>query len=114
MLVRLRKIDPMNLQLVTFVVGFVIVLGAFITFVAAASARLSAAVPPRIFSAVEAIIIGGILLGTVLMFQPWLLDGFRVGFLLVLFSTLAFILWSHVTPKRSPGSRQGGAGTRAD
>jgi hypothetical protein len=48
------------------------------------------------------------------MFQPWRLDGFRVGFLLVLFSTLAFILWSHVTPKRSPGSSQGGAGTRAD
>jgi hypothetical protein len=42
------------------------------------------------------------LLGTLSMFQPWFLDGFRAGFLLLLGSTLAFILWSHVTPRASP------------
>ena len=104
----------MNLQLVYFVVGFVVVLGAFIAFVGVASARLSAAVSPRVFAVVEAFIIGGILLGAVLMFQQWFLDGFRAGFLLVLFSTLAFILWSHVTPRRSPGSSQDSPAGKAD
>jgi hypothetical protein len=32
------------------------------------------------------------------MFQPWLFLGYKYGFLLVLFSTLAFIIWSHITP----------------
>jgi hypothetical protein len=92
----------MNLQLVYFVIGFVIVLAAFIAFIAAASARLSATVSPRVFATVEVIIIGGMLVGTLSMFQPWLIDGFRAGFLLLLGSTLAFILWSHVTPRAAP------------
>lgn len=94
----------MNLQLVYFIMGFVVILGAFITFVAVASARLSAAVPPQTYSVVEAVIIGGILLGVIGMIQTWVLSGFRVGFLVLLFCTLAFILWSHVTPNRAPGS----------
>jgi hypothetical protein len=32
------------------------------------------------------------------MFQPWLFAGYRFGFLLVLFATLGFIVWSHITP----------------
>jgi hypothetical protein len=46
----------------------------------------------------ERVIIGGIVLGVVCMFQPWVFVGYKYGFLLVLFSTLAFIVWSHVTP----------------
>jgi hypothetical protein len=33
------------------------------------------------------------------MFQPWSFVGYRLGFLLLFLSTLAFILWSHVVPK---------------
>ena len=45
------------------------------------------------------IIIAGIVLGIVGMFQPWTFAGYRYGFMLLFFSTLAFILWSHVVPK---------------
>ena len=41
--------------------------------------------------------IGGIVLGIIMMFQPWVFVLFRYGFYLLLFSTLAFIVWSHVT-----------------
>jgi hypothetical protein len=34
------------------------------------------------------------------MLQPWLHLAYKYGFILLLFSTLGFILWSHVTPKR--------------
>ena len=37
--------------------------------------------------------------GIVGMFQPWSFAGYRYGFMLLFFSTLAFILWSHVVPK---------------
>jgi hypothetical protein len=86
---------------VFFVVGFVLVLGAYIAFIATVSRRLGPAVSPRTYSIAERIIIGGILAGTALMFQPWLPSGLQWGFLLLLFSTLAFIIWSHVTPKRT-------------
>jgi hypothetical protein len=85
---------------VFFVVGFVLVLGAYIALIVIVSARLGAAISPRAYGIVERIIIGGILAGTALMFQPWLPAGLQWGFLLLLSSTLAFIVWSHVTPKR--------------
>jgi hypothetical protein len=88
----------MNLQAILFIIGFLIILGLFIYLIRAVSARLSDRVPQRIFDLVERIIIGGIVLGVVGMFQPWIFAGYKYGFLLVLFSTLAFIVWSHVTP----------------
>jgi hypothetical protein len=39
------------------------------------------------------------LLGIVGMFQPFAIDLYRFGFLLLLFSTILFIIISHVTPK---------------
>jgi len=86
---------------VFFVGGFVFMLGAFIAFIAIASARLGPVISPRAYSAGERLIIGGILAGTALMFQPWTPAGLQWGFLLLLFSTLTFIVWSHVVPKRT-------------
>jgi|SRR5579859_3951052 len=87
---------------VTFVIGFVVVLGAFISLIVVASSRLGPVVSPRLYSRVETTIVAGILLGTAVMIQPWISAGLQWGFLLLLFSTLAFIVWSHVTPKRAP------------
>jgi hypothetical protein len=88
----------MNLQTVIFIVGFLIVLGCFIYFIRAVSARWSGVIAQQTFDRVERIIIGGIVLGVVGMFQPWVFAGYKYGFLLLLFSTLAFIVWSHITP----------------
>jgi hypothetical protein len=88
----------MNLQPVLFILGFLVILGLFIYFIRAVSQRLSDHIAQRTFDLVERVIIGGIVLGVVGMFQPWLFLGYKYGFLLVLFSTLAFIVWSHITP----------------
>ena len=48
------------------------------------------------------LIIGGIIGGVILMFQPWTPTLFNLGFDLVLISTLSFTAWSHVTPKPRP------------
>jgi hypothetical protein len=88
----------MNLQAITFIVGFLLILGLFITLINRLSRRLSGQVTQSTFEIVERIIIGGIVLGVIGMFQPWLFVGYKYGFLLVLFSTLAFIVWSHITP----------------
>jgi hypothetical protein len=88
----------MNAQTIFFLVGFLVILGGFIYFIRMMSARWSGVVSQQTFDRVERIIIGGIVLGVVGMFQPWLFAGYKYGFLLLLFSTLAFIVWSHITP----------------
>lgn len=70
--------------------GFVI---AFVTRVA--SGRVS----QRLFLICVLAIIACILLGIVLMFQPWTPAVFGIGFDLVLIALVAFMIWSHITPQ---------------
>jgi hypothetical protein len=88
----------MGFQAILFILIFVSILLAFIYFIRFVSHRLSPRVPQRIYDRVEQLIIGGIVVGVVGMFQPWLFVGYKYGFLIVLASTLGFIVWSHVTP----------------
>ncbi|MEZ4866086.1 MAG: hypothetical protein R3C14_32520 [Caldilineaceae bacterium] len=88
----------MTLQATLFIAGFLVILGLFITFIRWMSARYSHNIAQATFTQIERGIIGGIVVGVLGMFQPWLFVGYRLGFLLLLFSTLAFIVWSHVTP----------------
>ncbi|MDX1523718.1 MAG: hypothetical protein R3264_18965 [Anaerolineae bacterium] len=84
---------------VPFVFIFVAIILAFITVVWLAATSLSHNIPERIYRPVEWIIIAGIGLGIFGMFQPWSFAAYRVGFFMLFFSTLAFILWSHIVPK---------------
>ncbi|MCX6048711.1 MAG: hypothetical protein NT075_26715 [Chloroflexi bacterium] len=86
------------LQPVIFMVGFLIILGLFIRSIMALSNRLSDKIAQTTFDQVERVIIAGIVLGVIGMFQPWIFLGYKYGFMLLLFSTLAFIVWSHITP----------------
>ena len=81
-----------------FILGFLIILGLFITFIRWIAGRLSYKIAAERFTQIERLIIAGIVLGVVSMFQPWLFAGYKYGFLVLLFSTLAFIVWSHITP----------------
>lgn len=81
-----------------FIAIFLVILALFIFFIRWVSHRLSHRISAETFSRIENIIIGGIILGVVCMFQPWLFIAYKVGFLILLFSTLGFIVWSHITP----------------
>jgi len=85
-------------QATTFMIGFIFILGLFIYFIRRVSQRYSDRIDAASFARIERVIIGGIVLGVVGMFQPWLFAGYKLGFQLLLLSTLAFIVWSHVTP----------------
>ncbi|PJF47524.1 MAG: hypothetical protein CUN48_08230 [Candidatus Thermofonsia Clade 3 bacterium] len=87
-----------TLQFLIFIVGFFIILGLFIRLIQIAEKRLGGKVPNRRYSGVMSVIISGMVLGIVMMFQPVALALMEPGFLLLLISTLAFILWSHVWP----------------
>ena len=88
------------LSALPFILIFVAIILLFASLIIFTSARLSrkiAVLPHRI---IETIAMAGIVLGIFSIFQPWLFILYQTGFLVLLFSTLFFILWSHVEPKR--------------
>ena len=89
---------------IPFVLIFASILLAFITLIVVVAQLLNDRVANRTYKIIERIIIGGIILGILGMFQSWVFDFYRFGFLLLLISTLCFIVWSHVTP--APEKRQ--------
>lgn len=113
-----------------FLSFFIAILLVFIWFIFFVASRLNGSISRRAYLPVEAIIIVGIVLGVVGMFAPDMtfepLDSsgnpmvsipivttitHHLSFLVLLVSTLAFIVWSHVTPKRE---RQGEVANRAE
>jgi hypothetical protein len=83
---------------IPFVLIFAAIVIYFMSFAWFVSNKLNFRISSRTFQIVERIAIGGIVLGIILMFQPWVFELFRYGFFLLLISTLTFIVWSHVTP----------------
>lgn len=81
---------------IPFFFAFVGILLLYILLIVLAARRFNGKIPGRTYKGMEYVIIGGILFGTICLFNPWSFIPYRYGFLLLLFSTLGFILWSHV------------------
>lgn len=88
------------LSAIPFILIFVAIILFFITLIVLIATALSNNISVRVYRIIESILIAGIVLGIVGMFQPWLFQAYKYGFLVLLFSTLSFIVWSHVTPRR--------------
>lgn len=86
---------------IPFFTAFVGILLLFILLIVIVAIRFNGRIPGRTYSAMEKLIIAGIIFGTLCLFNPWSFVPYRYGFLLLLASTLAFILWSHVLPPRA-------------
>jgi hypothetical protein len=91
------------LSAIPFILIFIAIILGFITFITIVARLLNNNISRRTYRPIELSLIGGILLGIVGMFQPWVFSLFKYGFFLLLASTLGFILWSHVQP-RAAGS----------
>jgi uncharacterized membrane protein len=102
------------LAAIPFILVFAAIIIAFMSLVWYVSAKLSGNISEKTFRPIEYVLIGGILLGIVLMFQPWVFELFRWGFFLLLASTLLYILWSHVRPKEADQLDQGSVSPAAE
>lgn len=87
------------LNAIPFILIFVAIILGYITVTWLVVTGLSNNIPRRIYRPIETALIAGIVLGVGGMFQPWWFVAYRVGFIVLLVSTLGYILWSHVTPK---------------
>lgn len=92
--------DNVLLSAIPFLLIFVAILLTFISLIVVVGSMLNNNVPARIYKIIESILIAGIVLGVLGMFQPWLFYGYKYGFILLLFSLLLFIVWSHISPRR--------------
>jgi hypothetical protein len=82
-----------------FIMIFVSIVLFFMSAIWLIASALNKNVPMRLYRPIETIIIAGIVIGIIGMFQPWLLVLYRIGFDLLLASTIAFIVWSHIVPR---------------
>jgi len=87
------------LSAIPFILIFVAILLAFISLIKMSANVLNDNISPRIFRVIETVLIVGIVLGIIGMFQPWLIIFYKYGFIVLLVSTLGFIWWSHIRPK---------------
>ena len=91
--------DNVLLSAIPFLLIFVSILLAFISVIVIVGSMLNYNVPPRIYKIIESILIAGIVLGVIGMFQPWVFEAYKYGFILLLVSLLLFMVWSHVAPR---------------
>ena len=87
------------LNAIPFILIFAAIIIAFMSFVWFVSIRLSDNISEKIYRPIEYLLIGGIVIGALLMFQPWVFRLFQVGFVMLLLSLIGYIVWSHVRPK---------------
>jgi uncharacterized membrane protein len=86
------------LSAIPFILIFVSILLGFITAISVLASVLNDHINGRVYKVIESIIIAGIVLGVIGMFQPWHMLIYKNGFRVLLTSTLSFIVWSHIRP----------------
>lgn len=102
------------LSAIPFILIFVAILLAFISLINMSASVLNDNISPHIYRAIEGVLIAGIVLGIFGMFQPWLMIFYKVGFLVLLVSTLGFIWWSHIKPKGVRRQKEAGSASGQD
>ena len=88
------------LSAIPFILIFVAILLVFISLIRMSASVLNDHIPQRVHKVIETVLIVGIVAGVFGMFQPWLMILYKVGFMVLLVSTLGFIWWGHIRPKR--------------
>jgi hypothetical protein len=94
------------LAAIPFILVAAAIIIAFMSLVWFASSKLGGNISEKVYRPIEYVLIGGILLGILLMFQPWVFGLFRIGFFMLLASTLLYITWSHVIPRSEAAAEQ--------
>lgn len=93
------------IKAVPFVAIFVSIVLAFILLIVIVAVAFRGDVPLRSYRPIEYLLIAGILLGVVGLFQGWKLFAYEFGFLVLLGSLLGFMIWSHLEPMSLRQSR---------
>lgn len=97
--------DSVLVRAIPFVTVFVSIILLYILLIFMVAIRFNGKIPYRTYRPIELTIIAGILIGIFCLFQPWQLIGYEYGFLLLLASTIGFIMWSHIVPQSAANGK---------
>lgn len=97
-----QQINNVILVAIPFICYFVAILLVYIFIINVVGQVLSRRVPEKIYKVLNFIIIAGIIVGIIMMMQPFTIVLYKISFMVVLVSLLLFIIWSHVSPAFSP------------
>jgi hypothetical protein len=92
--------DNLMIMAVPFLAIFIAILLLYIGLIVTLSRAFSGHIPARIYRVLFTVAVVGIVLGVIMMFQPWALAVYRVGFSILLFSLLSFMVISHISPRQ--------------
>jgi Na+/proline symporter len=110
-----QKQQEVLIKAIPFVAVFAAIVLAFICLIVIVAVLLNGKVPQRTYNPIERIIVAGIFIGVVGLFQVWKLIGlfkgwklfpYQYGFLVLLVSLLLFMIWSHLSPMPASLSRE--------
>lgn len=93
------KADNTIVNGIPFILTFIGIIITFITFVIFMATLLNNKISEQVYRPVERLLIAGIVLGVVGMFQPFTVVLYTIGFLVLLVSTFGYIFWSHIIPR---------------
>ena len=88
------------LSAIPFILIFIAIVLAYIGFIIFMGSLLNGRIAPRTHQVIEIGAIVCIFAGILGIFQQWAIALYTLGFIVLLISTLFFILWSHISPKR--------------
>ncbi|KAB2859254.1 MAG: hypothetical protein F9K46_11140 [Anaerolineae bacterium] len=97
--------DSVLVRAIPFVTVFVSIILLYILLIFIVAIRFNGKIPYRTYRPIELTVIAGILIGIFCLFQPWELIGYEYGFLLLLASTIGFIMWSHIVPQSAANGK---------
>jgi hypothetical protein len=93
------KADNVIINGIPFILIVVGIIVAFVAFIIFMATRLNNNISDKTYRPIERMLIAGILLGVIGMFQPFTVWLYTIGFILLLVSTFGYIFWSHIVPR---------------
>ena len=85
-----------GIPVILIVIGIII---AYIDFIIFLATRLNNRISEKTYVPIERVLIGGIVLGVIGMFQPFVMWLYTLGFIVLLLSLIGYIAWSHIVPR---------------
>ncbi len=82
-----------------FILIFVGIIILFIDVIILIATRLNHNVPPKIYTPILNVLIAGVVLGVIGMFQPFAFVFYQIGFGMLFVSLIGYMVWSHIVPK---------------
>jgi hypothetical protein len=84
---------------IPFLLIFIGILLLYIDLIIFMATKLNNRISEKVFRPIERLLIAGIVLGVVGMFQPFVMLFYTLGFVVLFVSLLSYIAWSHIVPR---------------